>query len=75
MGGCLWNLIGVPKSLLTMALLTPQGWTLQALTGLYAAPGEFGVALPAILVLLGLSILMLSLAYWRLLRAVRINMS
>lgn len=69
MGGCLWNLLGVPKSLLTMALFTPQGWALQALTGLYAAPTEIGLAVPAILILLGGSIVFLSIAYRSLLKA------
>lgn len=75
MGGCLWNLLGVPESLVTMSLLTPQGWTLRALTGLYAAPAEPELAMPAVLMLGGLSVLMLSLAYWRLLRMVRTNIS
>jgi ABC-2 type transport system permease protein len=51
MGGCLWNLAEVPKPLLSIALLTPQGWALRALTDLYAAPDRMGSMLPAAAVL------------------------
>ena len=75
MGGCLWNFMGIPESLLSLALLTPQGWTLQALTGLYAAPSEWGLALPSVCVLLGISLLFFSLAYRSLLKGGRAAIS
>lgn len=68
MGGCLWNLLGVPKSLLTMALLTPQGWALKALTELYAIP-DFRIALPALLTLTGITLVFSGIAYLRLIRS------
>jgi ABC-type multidrug transport system permease subunit len=72
LGGCLWNLLGVPSQLLKLALLTPQGWALQALTNLYAAPRQWGLALPALMIFLGLAIIFLVLAVRRYKRAVRI---
>ncbi len=71
MGGCLWNLLGVPKSLLTLALLTPQGWTLQALTGLFAAPQQGSLALPSVYILSGISLIFFSAAYAILLKGGR----
>lgn len=64
-GGCLWNLMGVPAPLLKLALMTPQGWALQALTSLYAAPNQMGMALPALLVFSGLSLIFLVIAMRR----------
>ncbi len=71
MGGCLWNLAGVPKPLLSMALLTPQGWTLQALTNLFAAPDQWEYASFTAIMLGGASIMMIFLSYFGLKRAIR----
>ncbi|MCX7772441.1 MAG: ABC transporter permease [Clostridia bacterium] len=71
MGGCLWNLIGVPQSLLRIALLTPQGWALKALTDLYAAPSDWNLALPSAFVLLGLSAILLTMAYRMVLKSAK----
>lgn len=71
MGGCLWNLAGVPKSLLSMALLTPQGWTLQALTNLFAAPDQWEYASFAAIILGGATIVMIFLSFYGLKRAIR----
>jgi ABC-2 type transport system permease protein len=71
MGGCLWNLAGVPKPLLSIALLTPQGWALRALTDLYATPGRIGSALPAASVLGAASIGFVILSYFSLKRTLK----
>ncbi|MGI6084712.1 MAG: ABC transporter permease [Acetivibrionales bacterium] len=71
MGGCLWNFAGVPKSLITLALMTPQGWALRALTDLYAAPEKSGTVLPAVLILFLGSVILQLLSYIGLKRAVR----
>lgn len=62
-GGCLWNLAGIPAGLKTVSLLTPQGWALSTLTTLYAEPGRIGAAGAAIGVLLAASFVMLTIAY------------
>lgn len=71
MGGCLWNLAGVPEPLLSIALLTPQGWALRALTDLYATPGRIGSALPAASVLGAASIGFVILSYFSLKRTLK----
>ena len=71
MGGCLWNLAGVPEQLLSVALLTPQGWALKALTDLYAAPGSLNPALRAIGFLGAISIVFGSLSYLGLKRSLK----
>lgn len=72
MGGCLWNLAGVPKPLLSIALLTPQGWALRALTNLYAAPDRMEYALPALAVLGAASVGFIVLSYYSLKRTLRL---
>lgn len=71
MGGCLWNFAGVPKSLMSMALITPQGWALRALTDLYAAPYKWGAAISAVVTLLLVSVILQLLSYLFLKRAIR----
>lgn len=63
MGGCLWNLAGIPKELETLSHLTPQGWALSSVTALYADPGRASYALPSIMVLLLLGMILLVLSY------------
>ncbi len=65
LGGCLWNLLGVPSQLMKLARMTPQGWALQAITNLYAAPGQMVLALPALLILSGLSVVFMAIAFRR----------
>jgi ABC-2 type transport system permease protein len=71
MGGCLWNFAGVPKPLLSIALLTPQGWALRALTSLYSAPDRMEPVLSAALVLGAASIGFIMLSYYSLKRTLR----
>lgn len=71
MGGCLWNLAGVPERLLSIALLTPQGWALRALTNLYAAPDSVEYAFLTALVLAGASVILFLLSFIGLKRAVK----
>lgn len=63
MGGCLWNLGGIPRELQPISRLTPQGWALTAITALYASPDQSGYALPTIRVLLAATVVMLTLSY------------
>lgn len=71
MGGCLWNLAGVPKPLMSIALLTPQGWALKALTDLYGVPDRIESALPAIFVLGAASVGFIVFSYYGMKRALR----
>lgn len=71
MGGCLWNLAGVPKPLLSVALLTPQGWALKALTDLYAVPDSVGSAVRAVAFLGAVSVMFASLSYLGLKRSLK----
>lgn len=63
MGGCLWNLAGIPKELETVSHLTPQGWALSSITALYTDPGQANYALPTIMVLLLTGMVLLTLSY------------
>lgn len=63
LGGCLWNIAGMPGELVSLSRFTPQGWTLSAITALYANPGDLSSAWPAAGVLLGASLIMLLLGY------------
>ncbi|MDI9514368.1 MAG: ABC transporter permease [Clostridiaceae bacterium] len=63
MGGCLWNLGGIPRDLQPISRLTPQGWALAAITALYASPDQSGYALPSIRILLAATVVMLILSY------------
>lgn len=63
MGGCLWNLAGVPKSLLKISLLTPQGWALRALTTLYTAPNQWDMLLSTFVFLGTSALIFLAIAY------------
>lgn len=71
MGGCLWNFAGVPKSLTSMALITPQGWALRALTNLYATPDNWKTAASAVITLLCVSVILQLISYAGLKRAMR----
>ena len=70
MGGCLWNLGGIPKQLHPVSRLTPQGWALTAITALFASPNQPGYAIPSLSVLIAAAIIMLALS-WLLLRISR----
>ncbi|MGI6124452.1 MAG: ABC transporter permease [Acetivibrionales bacterium] len=71
MGGCLWNFAGVPESLMSLALFTPQGWALRALTNLYAAPDKWGAAISAMIILFCASVLLQAFSYFCLKRALK----
>lgn len=63
MGGCLWNLAGIPRDLQPISRLTPQGWALSAITALYAGPDRPDYAMPSIGVLLAAALAMLAVSY------------
>lgn len=63
MGGCLWNFAGIPKDLLPITRLTPQGWALAAITSLYASPNQWDYAMPSLKVLLAAALVMLAVSY------------
>lgn len=63
MGGCLWNIAGIPDDLKPVSRITPQGWALTAITALYASPDRTEYAMPSIYVLLAASLVMLTVSY------------
>lgn len=63
LGGCLWNLAGIPDDLVNISRLTPQGWALWATTALYANPDDSRVVWSAAGILLGAAVLLFLLAY------------
>jgi len=63
LGGCLWNLAGIPEELMSISRITPQGWALWAFTALYANPDDRRVVYTAAGVLLGAAVLLFLLAY------------
>lgn len=63
MGGCLWNVAGIPEDLQSISRITPQGWALMAVTALYARPDRTDYAMPSVGVLLAASLAMLSISY------------
>jgi len=62
-GGCFWNFVEMPKSLKTLSLLTPQGWTLEGINSLLVNPSEPGIAIRSVMVLLIVSLILLPLSY------------
>lgn len=62
-GGCFWNFIGMPRSIVRISLLTPQGWALRGVNALLQNPSDYGAALPPLFVLLSIALILMFVSY------------
>lgn len=62
-GGCFWNFVDSSKQIRQLAVMTPQGWTLEGINRLLINPGDTGAALTSLLVLLAISGVLLPLSF------------
>ena len=62
-GGCFWNAMELPESIMKLSLITPQGWALKGINSLTVNPADSAAAWAPLLVLSATALILLSVSY------------
>ena len=62
-GGCFWNFVEVSEEARRISMFTPQGWALEGINRLLVSPGDGGMVVMPLVVLLIIPLILIPISY------------